>query len=103
LMQYGELLSRVPDWPDQLKSTLPGIRAAAISAESRDLAWLRRDAHLSEWNKQWREGQFCGIWSGPRWHTLVVDVLLPLLAAGEQREDLEAVWLAWWAGDWPDG
>jgi hypothetical protein len=97
LRQYAELVRVRPHWPEQFAASLRQLPEQTLAA-----AGQRRARALTALRHAWRDVLFAGIWQGPRWDTLAVDLLLPLAALALPRSDWQDIWLAWWPGDWPD-
>ncbi|MFP6887875.1 MAG: hypothetical protein VB997_09945, partial [Opitutales bacterium] len=91
LAQYLDLVGTQPDWP---------VRLASLSPVSGKGETTRKSLGLAELQKRIKSEVFAGKIGGSRLDTLVVDGLLPLLAARLQT-DLFPHWHHWYAGDLP--
>jgi len=101
LEQYGSWVRGAPDWPARLAAW-----GDALSAEtwrnSAPSARMRRKMRLPELSDRLAREVVGGAVTGSRWHTLVCDGFLPLLAAAASREAAGVLWFHWFAGDLPD-
>ena len=98
LRQYCNLASRIPDWP---------CRARAFSldlfpgGEREPTARFRKRVNMPRKRDQLNFDSMGGAIGGGRFHTWVIDGLLPLAAADTGKE-LFAWWFHWYAGNAPE-
>lgn len=99
LRAYARLASGRPDWPELFRkkcAALPPID------DTDDAAIFRRKLALGALRKNIGDDILAGAVSGSRLDTLVVDALLPWLAACDDRQNLFPLWRHWTMGDAPD-
>ena len=98
LRQYCNLASRIPDWP---------LRARGFSldlspgGEHEPTARFRKRVSMPRKRDELNFESMGGTIGGGRFHTWVIDGLLPL-AAAETGKELFAWWFHWYAGNAPD-
>lgn len=99
LAQYAAWCRHAPDWPHRLlRCAQAGWAAAGDNGVG--AGQFRRRAAMSGVREQlWMEVTGRAV-SGARFHTLVTDGFLPLLAAGSAQE-LGGWWFHWYPGDLP--
>ncbi|MDR2430537.1 MAG: DUF2851 family protein [Puniceicoccales bacterium] len=108
LEQYLSLLSARPDWPEGVKKWGETLSSTTSIAHTHDSARFRKSTRFSAMARHLRENTLAGTIGGTRFHTLVCDALLPLLAA-QSGGDGEATplegyarhWYHWPVGDVP--
>ncbi len=98
LGQYLHLLAQSPAWPDALAAW--GADLPPLSGDQ-PTRMARRQGHLAARRDLLAAGPLAGAIGGTRLETLVVDALLPLLAA-ETEQALWPWWWHWFRGDVPD-
>lgn len=101
LRQYGDWVRAVPDWPDRLLNWGDARKWEAL-LEEQSTAQARRAVRLTAVGEQLAAEVLGHAVAGPRFHTLVCDGFLPLLAAAREREALRAAWFHWFPGDLPE-
>ena len=96
LGQYRSLWLEAPDWIEQVRSLeWPKIGFETIP----EIGAFRKQVNMPK-VRQSLLGIVKGSIGGTRFDTLLIDAWLPLLAA-HRSLDLEAIWHAWYAGDFP--
>lgn len=98
LAQYLEIVTRQPDWPDQLAGRLRKFPAALTGSST---TAFRKAVELSNLRNEISESLFHSIISERRLNTLIVDALLPLGTAAKLLAGA-TYWQHWFAGDSPD-
>lgn len=100
LRQYHRLIQAQPDWPQiwQAKTSIPAPCDPGFKPVTQ---WRQEEGIIRL--KHWIENDLLkSVWTGSRFDTLVVDVLLPLKQVQHATTDYFPLWFHWWAGDWPD-
>ncbi|MEM7791794.1 MAG: DUF2851 family protein [Verrucomicrobiota bacterium] len=98
LRQYLQIMSRAPDWPEQLRSVLGQQTEASATMKTAD---FRRSVGLRDLCDALRIELLGEVIGEKRFHTLMVDAFLPL-AAAEGLIEGYPYWRHWWPGDNPD-
>ena len=97
LQQYLTVLEAAPAWPEQIETAMRNLPAGS---QGLGTSSLRREAELSKWCARVRESVFGNQLGESRFHTLMIDALLPLAeVAGVLHA--EAYWQHWYVGDVP--
>lgn len=97
LQQYLQVLEEAPDWYSGMELALR--RLPPISGGDQTILG-RRKARLAEWCLRAREQLFGGQLGETRFHTLMVDALLPLAEAAGILQGRD-YWMHWYVGDAP--
>ncbi len=98
LEQYSGLLRNCPQWPDRVRQHSTSLPVLDASGETR---LLRREAALPTWQQSLHRDLWQGRIGESRFHTWMVDGLLPLAAASSGK-DLFGLWYHWKGGDMPE-
>lgn len=99
LRQYCQLLRQRARWMDCWRAfDWKPVRNPVNPAQA-DFRKLNRLKELRDWM---RTELWADTWTGSRFDSLVVDVLLPLKQSQSPADDWFPTWFNWWAGDWPD-
>lgn len=100
LQQYCRVLREHRDWMGLWKN----FNRQWMETQLDDIAGpgFRKLSGLMELRRWIRSELWAGVWTGTRFDSLVVDVLLPLKQSQSQRQDWFPVWFNWWSGDWPE-
>lgn len=103
LQQYLSLLDARPDWAARLIEWGAGLQVdAGVAAPGVETARFRKAVHFSGIASRLQDELLNGAIGGTRFHTLVVDALLPLLAAqGVAPDACARYWYHWHLGDAP--
>lgn len=97
LQQYLELIQEGKDWTEQWAKLATKLPYKELSI---DTASYRKAVNLSHQETTIKEQVFLGKISGSRFHTLIIDALLPLASAYLGRDFFE-LWYHWYEGDMP--
>ncbi|HEX9783672.1 MAG TPA: DUF2851 family protein [Opitutaceae bacterium] len=100
--QYASWMRSVPDWPDRLRAFPLAEDGVAGSQSSRTVTSLRRVLHCKEFRARIASDLLAGAVSGTRLDTLVVDLVLPFMAAAGRDEAAFPQWQVWYPGDMPE-
>ncbi|MDR2512290.1 MAG: DUF2851 family protein [Puniceicoccales bacterium] len=105
IQQYMNVLASHPNWPVRLLAWgegLPSNFCTGAASTTDDTARFRKAQRLSATVKHVQTDLFDNFIGGTRLNTLVVDALLPLLAAhGVHSGICERYWYHWHLGDTP--
>jgi len=99
LGQYAAILRADPKWPRALRLRLDEWPEADPGAGTKD---LRKSNRLRALADDLRGNVLADALGEKRFHTLMVDAVLPL-ADADGRMDAAEYWRHWWPGDCPDG
>ena len=99
LKQYTSLLKKVPDWPQQIIKQIKHFKYSGSKAKDM-ICGHRRSESMQKIKKIFQLDIFHNFVGETRFHTIMIDALLPLIAA-KKLMDTEALWLDWWVGDKP--
>lgn len=97
LQQYLNLIKKNPGWPAHWMNY---IERFVIPKSSGDTLCFRKDGRLAEHQSTIKNEILAETISGTRFHTLVIDALLPL-ASAQVNKDLFDLWFHWYPGDIP--
>ena len=97
LQQYLTVLEAAPAWPEQIETAMRNLPAGS---QGLGTSSLRREAELSKWCARVRESVFGNQLGESRFHTLMIDALLPLAEVAGVL-NAEAYWQHWYVGDVP--
>jgi hypothetical protein len=100
LSQYQRIMRHAPRWPETFRQLAKEWRSSGEPLES--TAAFRRRNLLSRSRKEVREVLFGEVLASPRLDTVLIDGLLPLLAAECGEERWFPFWWHWYPGDLPD-
>lgn len=90
-------MKKVPDWPQQI---INQIKHFKYSGSKDMICDHRRSESMQKIKKIFQLDIFHNFVGETRFHTIMIDALLPLIAA-KKLMDTEALWLDWWVGDKP--
>ena len=97
LGQYTSLLKKEPNWPKEIIKQIKLFE----DFDSKDLiCGHRRSQKIQRIKKIFQSDIFHNFVGETRFHTIMIDAILPLIEA-EKLIDTEALWLNWWVGDKP--
>lgn len=106
LAQYARWCRQRPDWPMLWKELgdgdLPRVDQRCLAGEG--IGTQRKHIGLSRLRERWRDAVCGAEVGGARFHTLMGDALLPLVAAVDSANEVgaKAIWMVWFCGDVPD-
>ncbi|MCC5833546.1 MAG: DUF2851 family protein [Opitutales bacterium] len=99
LQQYRRLLQERGNWMQAWQGFQWSYGLPKLEPEQGNFRKLNGLNELRDWI---RSDLWAKVWTGSRFDSLVVDVLMPLKQSQSQSFDWFPVWFNWWAGDWPD-
>lgn len=97
LTQYLHLIKTNHSWPSLWKNF---ANCLPLQTTSFNTSFYRKHHHLSKINSYIQDTILAKAISGTRFHTLVIDTLLPL-ASAYLNKDLFDLWFHWYPGDIP--
>lgn len=97
--QYCELIRLNPDWPQKWKDFSNRL---GDFTENMTTAQFRRKYGLTTLAEEIKQEIFGNTLSGTRFHTLLIDALIPLAAAHHIDKNFLDLWMHWFSGDIPD-
>lgn len=97
LEQYINLINKNPDWMENWNTIIKSLGKLEHDLTTKE---FRKKYNLSKLQELIKETVFNGEISGTRFHTILIDALLPLAGAYLKR-DLSELWLHWFSGDIP--
>lgn len=98
LKQYSALLQKEPNWPKQIIKLMTSFNDKKSTGT---IYKHRRSERMRKIKEIFQLDIFHNFVGETRFHTIMIDAILPLLEA-KKLMDTEALWLDWWVGDKPN-